>query len=218
MSFVYSFSQGNLNYRGENISKGIIKKNNEIKGENFIYDEWNQGMLVLNDSVFSNQEFLKYDAYKDLVLIKKGDKIIEISDKSITGFSIFEKENNLKHDFVGLKGNHFLDKSEKGFYEIVDNSNETNYFIKKNEKFIFDPNRNSSTMAVNNFQLEYKDKVSYYIKNNDGLYVKVRLNKKGVKSVLLNNSPEINKYIKIHKIRFNKEDDVMKLVNYYYSI
>lgn len=216
--FINAFSQGNLDYRGENISKGVIKVNNEIKGEDFIYDEWNKGMLVLNDSIFSKQDYLKYDAFNNRVLIKTLDEIIEIKDNSLTAFSILEKGKNLKHDFVKLDKNNFLDGGEDGFYEIVFNNYNTNYFLKRTSKIIFDPNRSKGSQTVNNLPLKYQDKITYYIKNDKGLYVNVKLMKKNIIAVLNKNSQLINSYVKANKINFRKANDVMKLANYYYSL
>ncbi|MCF6212735.1 MAG: hypothetical protein L3J45_01780 [Flavobacteriaceae bacterium] len=199
----------------------IIDYRGSFKGKSFIYDEWNRGMLVLNDSVFSKQDFLQYDTYKNRVLIKNIDnlkEIIEITDKSLTGFCIIEKKRNLKHDFVKLNSSDFKGFTESGFYEIVFNIQNTNYFIKRNTKILFDPNRSKGTMTHNNLPLELKDKTIYYIKNNNGLYVKVRLKRKDIKAVLTENTKLIDTYIKREKIRMSKESDVMKLVNYYYSL
>ncbi|WP_299525082.1 hypothetical protein, partial [uncultured Lutibacter sp.] len=63
--FVSTVFSQNLDYRGEYVRGMIIKQSNEIKGNDFIYNEWNLGMLVLNDSVFSKQDHLKYDAFND---------------------------------------------------------------------------------------------------------------------------------------------------------
>ena len=192
-----------------------------MKGHDFVYNEWNRGMLVLNDSVFSKQDYLKYDALNDRVLIKgsnNSNEIMNITDRTLTGFSILDVTKNLKHDFVKLNGAHFKDNAASGFYEIIFNLSNTNYFIKKNKKIIFDPNRSKGTMAINNLPLEYKDNNSYYIKNSEGLYANVRLNKKSIKSVLTKNILKVNEFIKINKIKFKSEQDVMKLVNYYYSI
>lgn len=215
------FSQNGDNLVKEDRGNVIITQNNEIKGKVFIYDEWNKGMLVLNDSVFSVQDYLKYDALKDLVFIKSQNNIsevIEINDKSLTGFSILEKERNIKHDFVKLYNKNFAGEAEDGFYEIVFNVENTNYFIKRTTKIIYDPNRSKGTQTINNFPLEYQDKITYYIKNKDGLYEAIRLKKKDINTVLNQHSNLVDAFVKSNKINYSKESDVAKLVNYYYSL
>lgn len=203
------------------MSELIIRRSSEIKGNDYIYNEWNLGMLVLNDSIFSKQEHLKYDVYNDRVCIKYSDnldEIIEITDRSLTGFSILEGDSRLKHDFVKLNSSNFTGEANTGFYEIVFNIQNTNYFIKKNAKIVFDPNRSKGSQTENNFPLEYQDKTTYYLKNDKGLYKEVRLKEKDIMPILKHNTKALSSYIEAYDIRFNKEEDVMKLVNYYYSL
>lgn len=221
LCFINGFSQSQ-----ESIGIGakgsvIFEKNAEIKGDIFIYNVWNKGVLVLKEDIFSRQDFIKYDAYNDRVLIKNMsnlDEVIEITDNDLIGFSIFEGESNLKHDFVKLNANHFESEGEEGFYEIVWNLEQTNYVLKRNIKIIYDPNKSKGTESINNFPLEYKDKNVYFLKNNDGLYVKIRLNKKDVKKVLTEHSQLVDSFIKTNKIKLTKESNVVKLANYYYSL
>jgi len=210
----------------DNLWKGergriIIPTNSDIKGDDFLYDEWNNGILVLFDSVFSEQKYLKYDAYLDRILIKNMnnlDEIIEITDNSITGFALIEKKNNVKHNFVRLKKEHFADESVEGFYEVVFNFERTNYFLKKNTIVVFDPNRSEGSQTINNLPSEYKNKITYYIKNDGDLYVKTRLSKKKIKEILSDHTKLVDTFIKSNKISFSDEGDVMKLINYYYSL
>jgi len=54
--FLTVFSKNTDNVTNiEESGRIIIKKNSVIKGNDFIYDEWNRGMLVLNDTVFQNK-------------------------------------------------------------------------------------------------------------------------------------------------------------------
>ena len=196
------FSQNPLQnspiYGGEQV---IIEANNNIKGNDFIFDEWNKGILVLNDSIFSKHEYIRYDAYNDRVLVNYTNKVIEIDDNSLTSFSIFENKSNVKHDFVKLRRLNFKNEMPSGFYEVVFNVENTNYFIKKNIKFIYDPNRSKGSQTINNYPLEYKDKKVYYIKNNEGLYVKVRLKKNDIMGILTKNESLLNNYIKLKKVK-----------------
>ena len=218
------FSQNGDNLHKEDRGNIIIKQNNEIKGNDYLYDEWNKGMLVLNDSVFSIQDYLKYDVINDVVLIKNNGisnnvtDIIEINDKSVTGFSILEKEKNIKHDFVHLRRKNFKDDAENGFYEVVFNLKNTNYFIKKNSKILFDPNRSKGSQTMNNYPLEYQDKITYYLKNSDGLYVEIKLKKKDITAVLNKHPKDVEIFIKLNKVNYGKEVDIAKLVNYYYEL
>jgi hypothetical protein len=224
LSFTQLFSQiDNQNFNTDYLSKVdrgsiTITKNPNIKGHSYLYNDWNTGFLVLNDSIFSRQNNIRYDAYKGILYVKIKGEIIEILDKKVTGFSILDRYKNQKHDFVRLLSSNFKDGDTDGFYQVVTNLQNTNYLIKKNQKIIYDPNRSKGSQTVNNYAQEFRDKITYYIKSDDGLYVKVRLNKKDIKSVLNKHPKLVNSYIKNHKIKFSKEKDIIHLLNYYYSI
>ncbi|MDP3359546.1 MAG: hypothetical protein Q8S41_09375 [Lutibacter sp.] len=217
-------SQNGDNLHKEDRGNIIISQNSVINGKSYLFDEWNKGMLVLNDSVFSVQDYLKFDAFKNSLFIKMTGagsdvtEIIEIDDKSVTGFSILEKDKNIKHDFVWLRKKNFNGEAENGFYELVFNLQNTNYFIKKNSKILFDRNRSKGSQTMNNYPLEYQDKITYYIKNSDGLYEEVELKKKYIIALLNMHSKEVEAFVKLKKVNYGKESDVMKLVNYYYSL
>lgn len=211
--------------RIDNLSKGDrdrieFSQERGIIGSEYLYDTWNKGMLVLNDSVFSHQRFLNYNASLDKLLMRESlnSEIIEIYDRDLTGFSI-EEHQSLLHNFLLLTDKDFEDpENNDGFYEIVSNLNNTAYLIKKNVKLLFDPNKSKGTQAINNVPLEYKEKHYYYLKNDANVYVKIKLNKKSVKSTLTAHSSEVEKFIKAKRIKFNNEDDIVKLANYYYSL
>ncbi|MCF6180787.1 hypothetical protein [Lutibacter sp.] len=228
LSLVFSFTQLfsqqnnqviNTDYLSK-VDRGnvIITKNPNIKGSPFLFKVWNSGMLVLNDSVFSKQDYLKYDAYKDELFIKNKGEIIEILDNDVTGFSVLDYNKKLKHYFVKLLSNNFKEKGKDGFYEIVSNLQNTNYLIKKDGKIIYDPNRSKGSQTINNYPLEFRDAITYYIKNDKGLYVKVRLNKRDIKAVLNKHNKLVNNFIKTNRIKFSKERDIVRLANYYYSL
>ena len=228
LSLVFSFTQLfsqqnnqviNTDYLSK-VDRGnvIITKNPNIKGSPFLFNGWNSGMLVLNDSVFSRQDYLEYDAHNDKLFIKNKGEIIEILDNNVTGFSILDYKKNLKHYFVKLLSRNFKGGGSDGFYEIVSNLQNTNYLIKKDSKIIYDPNRSKGSQTVNNFPLEFRDAITYYIKNDNGLYVKVSLRKKDIKAVLNKHTKLVNNFIKNNRIKFSKEKDIVKLANYYYSL
>lgn len=198
-----------------------IKDTEGIQGTKFMYGDWNQGMLVLSDSLFFRQNYLTYDALGGKILIKKeenSETVFEVNDINLTGFSIFESQNNVKHDFVSLHSNYFSDQKSSGYFEIVKNRYQTNYLIKNTQKVIYDPNRSKGTAAINNYPLEYKDETTYYLKGEDGLYVEVVLKKKVILQVFAKHETKLKSYIKAKKINFSNELQVADLANYYYSL
>jgi hypothetical protein len=216
-----SIAQNPYNKFQEGGGRVIIEKPDNYKGTNYIYNEWNRGMLVLNDSIFSVQDYIKFDVFNNRVLIKNMkdlNEIIEIYDPSLTGFSLIDSENGLKHDFVKLSNAEVKNEITSNYFEIVFNLENKNYLLKQTQKYLFDPNKSKGVQAINNIPLEYKDKVTYYLKNKFGFYEKVFLNKKQVLSILNGHEAMVKKYLSSTKINFNKEHDVVKFANYYYTL
>jgi hypothetical protein len=198
-----------------------IKDTKGVQGTKFLYGTWNKGMLVLNDSLFFMQNNLAYDAYDAKIFIKQentAETVFEVNDVSLTGFSIFD-ETNQKHDFVKLNHTNFKTTTAiEAYYEILNNSYKTNYFIKSTVIVLFDPNKSKGTAAINNYPLEFKEAVNYYIKETNNLYVEVKLRKKEILKLLTKHTDKIDQFIKTKNISFNNELQVAELVNYYYSL
>jgi hypothetical protein len=222
MLFVFSnvFSQDPIS-PFTNSDKVVMNHNYEIKGHEYLYEPWNRGLLVMNDTLFFMQNYLRYDAYNDRVLVKKHNNdsnVFEINDIDLTGFSITDASNINKHNYVKLQPSNFLDGKSSGFFEVVMNIYRTNYFLMKTTKIIYDPNKSKGTQAQNNLQSEFREKKYYFVKNEAGLYVKVRLKKKDIMALLTNHSSQVNAYIYSRKVNFNRPKQVAQLVNYYYTL
>ena len=117
-----------------------------------------------------------------------------------------------------LKDSDFLVGKISGFFEILDTNNKTPYFLKNIQVILFDPNKSKGTAAINNFPKEYKEEFTYFLKNEKGLYVEVRLKKKDILAVLNGHPTEMMNYIKSKKIKLSRESDMVKLISYYYSL
>lgn len=212
--------------RIDNLSKGDrdrieFSQERNIEGTEFLYDGWNRGELVINDSIFLNQKYLKYDAFRGVLLMRESmdTKPIEVLDNDLTGFSIIEHEEGLPHTYLKLSDKDFLEAHNNyGFYEVSFNIENKNNLIKKNFKVLYDPNKSSGTETINNVPLSYKLKKKYYLKNANNLYVKTKLSKRSIIHILNKHSVKVNRYIKVQKIKCNNESDVVKLAAYYYSL
>lgn len=215
---VKAYSQVNDNLISSGHERVIINQNSEVKGVNFLFEEWNKGVLFFENGDNKHQDFVQYNMYNDVIYTKQGNSIMEFSKNDLSGFTLIERKISIKHDFISLKKEDFVNQENEGFFEVIANLEGSKYLIKKLYKIIYDPNKSKGTQAINNIPKEYKDKKSFFLINQDGLYERVKLNKKGVKKVLNKNSEKMNAFIKQNNIKFNSEKDVIKLANYYYSL
>ena len=113
----------------------ILDEKENIKGVEYIYNAWNEGVLILNDSVFIPQKYIRYDIYKDRVLVKpdaSNNEIFEINDIKLTSFSLnISLRDKVERHFVRLNRLDFDNYSPKGFFEVVKNLKFSNYLVKK---------------------------------------------------------------------------------------
>jgi len=197
-----------INYKTENI------------GNPYLYDEWKEGYIVINDSVISPQKKIQIDLQKGELIIGIGEgRGTIIDDKSVTGFAIDKEKSKNKRFYIRLETTQFEDTDQVSkFYEVVSNFEKTNYLIKDVQKYLFDPNRSRGYQTENSFPMEWKSKTYYFVKNNSGLYIKTKLNKKAIIKVLDDKSKEVKAYVASNKINFKQEHDVVKVLTYYHSL
>lgn len=196
-----------------------INYNPPTKGTQYLYNEWKEGYLIVNDTVMSPQERLQVDLLTGNLIIGSSDeKGFIVEDKRVTGFAINKEDNKTKHFYVRLEPSSFENKERKSrFYEIISNVVSTNYLIKEEQKYIFDPNLSKGYQTQNSFPKEWKIRSNYFIKNKNNIYVETKLNKKQILAILDDKSSELKSYAKAKKLSFSDEYDVVKLLEYYHS-
>ncbi len=208
----------NENFSGDTIL--LITENNTINGSKYLLEDWNEGYIILSDSIFSHQDNILFDQLEGAIVLKAKDGSgFKVRDYSVTGFVIEEKGKYIKHYFSKVPRSSFKNAENKTkFYEVVNNLTKTNYLIKDTQKYVFDPNLSKGAGTNNNFAREYKEKTTYYLKNKSEKYVKTRLSKKAVLKSLGDKTSELKKYISSNKINFKNEFDVVKVLNYYHKL
>jgi hypothetical protein len=222
-SFV-TFAQTNPILNNNEVFNGdpmlMLSENNQIKGSKYILTEWSEGYLILNDSIFSYQNHILYDQLDGALILKAKDGSgFKVKDYSVTGFILGEIDSNDRYYFSKVTSSSFENQENKTkYYEVVNNSKKTNYLIKDTQKYIFDPNRSKGAGTNNNFAREYKEKTTYYIKTKTGKYVKSKLSKKAILKNLNDKNSELKAFLSSKKINFNKEHDVVKVLEYYHSL
>ncbi len=193
------------------------------KGSPYLFNEWKSGYIVVNDTIISPQEKVQLNLTNNELIIGAGknkETGVVITDKSVTGFAIVKDANtNQKLFFAKINSSEFQDSYRKPkFYQIVSNLENNNYLIKEETKYVFDPNKSRGYQTQNSIPQEYKTKTYYYVKNKSGKYVKTRLSKKGILKALNDKNSELKSYISSKSLKFNNEQDVARLVNYYHTL
>jgi len=187
-----------------------------IKGTPYLFNEWKQGNIYLNDNTFINDVNIKYNVYTDDVLYlnsKSGDSLI-IDRSLINSFEITDdySSNLVLFKEISLRP----DKNDKSTFVKVLYDDKSKFIIKYTKTFI-KADYKGPYSAGRKYD-EYVDDYQYYIiKNSDNL-AKIKLNKKSVVKVLSDRDNKIQSYINEHRLTLNNEDSIVELLEYYDSI
>jgi len=189
----------------------------EAKESPFLYNQWKEGYLIINDSIASSQKKIHYNLETgELVIGTKTGKTATLTGESLTGFVINDK-NTAHHFFTKINEIEFENSDSKAlFYEVIYSQQKINYLIKTERKYILGLHKNKGYKGST--PLDYKKKISYYIKNNYGKYVEIKLNKRTILKVLDDKNLEVKAFALSNKINFNKEHDVIRVLDYYYTL
>ncbi len=220
----FLIAQDNNNYNNDLLNNTgtelRINYHTENKGNPYLYDEWKEGYLVINDTVISPQKKIQVDLEKGELIVGIGEgRGTIIDDKAITGFAINKDNSVNKHLYIRLEPSQFENRDRTShFYEVISNLEKTNYLVKEVQKYLYDPNKSRGYQTENSLPMEWKKRTYYFIKNSSGKYIKTKLNKKAVLKVLSNKNKEVKSYVASNKINFKKEHDIVKVLNYYHSL
>jgi len=210
----YGSQAVSIAYNGGLMSNGgaAFKVDSPNSKRGLTYDEI-QGTPYL-DKIFSDANFIisdknkietapaRYNTYSDQIEFKKGDEILALySDNPFT------KVEFILTNQVLVKLN--IDNELKGyFYEIVSGKNSLYKKVKaKFNDFLPAPNSYSIDRPAN-FNIL---KPIYYIKTENG-FIKNPKNKKEIIDQFADKKEALNTFFKENKIKFDKEDDLKKLI------
>ncbi|HJX70815.1 MAG TPA: hypothetical protein VJ346_02650 [Bacteroidales bacterium] len=184
-----------------------------VKWTPYLNDEWQTGDVYFPDGTEIIQINIRYNVYKDELEFKNstsGETFIINRDK-INGFRIHEPEDSLYFEYFSLKP----DKpEEKSFVQILYNGG-TRLLLKHKKQFIKADYQGA--YSTGNKYDEYLDDKDYYLVKDDGVYRKIKLNKKSVLSALEDSQAALKEYALKHMINFARPEDIIRLLVFYDS-
>ncbi|WP_289044697.1 hypothetical protein [uncultured Olleya sp.] len=178
-------------------------EDNSIDGSVYLFDEWNTKAIIttINDTNLSLQK-LNYD-------IKSDSFSAKFSHDSVYVF------NNSDIKEVILNSKRFIKLTSKNsFYECLAVGN--NFKILKDYNIILTSGvKDPITQKESNSKYTQNNK--YFFLNEDEL-INFKLKKKSILKLLKDKKDKIEVYVKNNKLSYNKEEDLIKLFNYYNTI
>lgn len=175
---------------------------NEIKGSPY----YNKNFLIANFISSNNKETApaRYDAYTDNIEFKKDDQIYALPQ--VNDFTRVEFANT-KDVLVKLELN---DPLSGYFFELV--KGKTSLYKKVKIKFVDAINANSSYTSDKPASFKTLEPI-FYIKTNDS-YIKEPKNKKQIEDAFPDKKENLATFFKTNKIKLDKEEDLIRLVNF----
>ncbi|WP_199120947.1 hypothetical protein [Pedobacter sp. ASV28] len=212
LSSIKSFSQENYDrtkvFIGSMVSgsPSDIFGRRDVEGSPFLYDDWNKGIIKMdNNAVYKDVE-LKYNVLDD-VLYFLGEK--DATMKFLKPVKEFVILINGKPKVFRNGFNDFGKFNKDSFYEVLADGNVL--LLKKNTKRIGEKREYNSAVTVN----YVIDKADYFL-YLDGKMLEVKKSKDFLDSFPRKKS-EMEKFASQNKINFKNEADLIKLVDYYNS-
>jgi len=174
----------------------------------FVNDYWEQGSLVYDDHKYDSI-FLKYDVYRDLLLIENFNSDGYLSPIQLYGPKV-SSFNLMGYYFIRLERD-TISNIKAGFYNQMYKSKDIEVLIKRRKEI-------SNSNGINTIREEFTNKSRYYIKKG-GLFYRVK-KRKSILKVLEDRKKEIKNFIKKNKFYFKESIDIqlVEVVAYYDSL
>ena len=196
-----------------------------VMGSTFLRDDWTTGTLyvTLNRKV-ENQPF-KYDIENNLFLVKEREDRKYVKDDTLTFVNgvivlAFEVQDPAKGTRRYLNSNNSGFKRNGapalGFLEVLVDGDMNLYM--KTETTTLKANYNVALNVGEKEDRVVKQNMYYLRKKEQDELFQISKNKKDNLTFLNHKQAEVNSYIKQHNLKFNREEDLIQLVQYYNSL
>lgn len=185
---------------GAAVSAYTSNNNSEMKGSYYLFEKWdNNATFLLN-----NEEYLIKNINFDLL---NGKFVSQISNDSVFVFYNLDK--------IFISGKTFININNR-YYQSLDCSNPKNCFLKEYYIKQLKPEVHVITNKVIK-PGENKLMKKYFVYLNDSL-TEIKLNKKDILDIFRLKNDEIINFVKMNKISYQNEDDVLKIYRFYQSL
>jgi hypothetical protein len=186
-----------------------VDEYDKIKGSPYLYDDWTKGEIVTNDGEVYKGLLLKYNANTDLLtfVYDKKDEPQKFAEP-VRVFTLYaDRERVFANQFPKIDGYKMT-----SYYEVLLPGNAM--LLKKNKELL-KPVRSETSRAV--VDGVYVSRSTYYIYKDKQIY-RLKASRNGVLDLLSDKGNELAAYADSQNIKFERDDDLKKLVNYYNTL
>ncbi len=191
----------------------------------FPSEQWHEGQATLKDNrVVKGQ--LRYDLERDAIQIRVGDRIETYSSQLVFKFSLIQSGDDFVRRFFTLPyANQPGYKSIPRFFEVIVEGKMT-LLAREYIAQVTTGNRATSYNRYRGYSVSQGNRTAtrsiltykMFFLDHEGNLVEHSGRKKDIYIVLRENSGEVKKYIKSHRLKVDKLEDVAKLVAHYNTL
>lgn len=207
-------SRSSIVSTGNNIHLPVDYLRNELLGNNNLPDnvvgsqyfiqEFLPGKVVVNDSISYNA-MLRYNAYSDEIEMQKDGKISGLFKRPYLS-AIINNDNFTIQNFQTDAG------QKVGYFQTLV-TGPVSLYAKKTK--LYSPGKKATSTYTKDVPPTFTDEIDYFILNTNELVLqKIKLKTKSIIE-LLGEDVKLKKFAKENEIEIKKENDLIKLINYY---
>ncbi len=178
------------------------------KGSPFENDEFVLGSILSDNSTLISNVYLRYNAHQDEFQIKPTLNVPDMNVQAIKKSTDF---------FIKMGDEIYTYKLPQdgfgGYYQILVEGNNVDLLKKISKKFI--EGQNSVTMMTGNHPNRLIDESSYVVSKDNKIIEVTGSKNKILEAIAGDQKNELKKYTKSEKLNVKKEEDLIKVVNYY---
>ena len=190
-------------------------KKGETLGSEYFRDEWMIGDLMTSDSTRLEDLSLKYNVSDNLLEIKVDEEIKVIPYEKVTAFYL---NDPLKSKPVVFVSSEVLKEKKNvinGFYELVYDGPVD--LLQKYKVEVVEASYNVA-MDVGSKSDKLVQKSEFFVSTKSALEPLERNNSKFVAQLDKEKEEELLSFIKTHKLKLKKKEDLIKIFEYYQTI
>ena len=183
----------------------------EISGTNYLNKDWQLGSVTVQNGKTYKNMLVKLDLLNHKFVFK-GDKGETMGFVDPVAQVILDPTSLNTNPVILRNGFNGADVNPNDYLQVMTDGNVV--LLKKMSIIIKEVKEYNSAVT----EKSYVNKSSYYIAQKDKPLQSLALNKKGILNVLTAHGKEVEQYINDNKINFKKDEDIIKVINYYNSL
>lgn len=185
-----------------------------VEGSPFLYDDWVEGEIVLEDSTVYDEIPLRYDVYHNALIAKRGDGAMIVDKDKIRGFTLGKPGiSNFAHFLKASYLEDFQRVPADQFVQVFYDGPSALYAI--NRKSVVKANQKRGNSAEKPDDDLSSTEIEYYLRAPEGDFVKVKPEKKFILKVFNSKKQEVEEFINKNNLVLEEGTDLVKVLMFY---